>query len=128
MFSASVDATAVLALLDRLGPSVDFVAREVGRDTASRIVAEAQGRIQRATGVTASGIHWELSRDGLGYVVLAYSTTAPQDHGPVDLWLEFGTMFSYARPFFFSSALLETAAHRRRLEDRIQEWLDQVGR
>ena len=126
MFTATVDAREVLALLDRLGPSVDFVAKEVGRDTAARIVAEAERRVARATGKTESGIHWELTRDGMGYIVMAYRAGNQPD--PVDIYLERGTQFMHARPFFFSSAALENQAHLRRLTDRIQQFLEAVGR
>lgn len=125
MFTASVDAADVLALFDRLGPSVDFVCRDVGLDTAKRITAEAQARVARATGDTETGIHYEMTRDGAGYIVLAYQAGA-QD--PVDKYLEYGTRFMGAKPFFFASAELENEAHRRRLEDRIQEFLTNVGR
>jgi len=126
MFTATVDSREVLALLDRLGPSVDFVAKEVARDTAKRIVAEAQRRVQRATGETASEIHWELTRDGTGYIVLAYDTRINKTF--VDYYLQYGTQYMYAKPFFFASALLEEQGHRRRLVDRIQAFLDTVGR
>lgn len=126
MFSASVDASVVIAMLDRMAESADFVCREVGRETAKNIVAEAQRRVRRATGDTADEIHFELTRDGQGYVVLGYQQGVGE--GVVDKYLEFGTKYQYARPFFFSSAQLEEGAHMRRLTARIQEWLDQVGR
>jgi hypothetical protein len=126
MFTAEVDSRAVLAWLDRLGPSVDFVAKEVARDTANRIVAEAQRRSRRATGATAAEIHWELTRDGKGYIVLGYDPRINKTL--VEVYQEYGTSKMGAHQFFFSSALLEEGAHRRRLVDRIQEFLDSVGR
>jgi hypothetical protein len=125
IFSASVDASSVLALFDRIAQSADFVCKEVGRDTAKRIVAEADRRVRRATGQTEAGIHWELTRDGKGYIVLAYRAGV-QD--PVDRYLEDGTQYMLAKPFFFASAELESAGHVRRLEARLQEFLDSVGR
>ncbi len=126
MFSASADTSEVLALFDRLAQSADFVTLEVSRDTAKRIVAEAQRRVKRATGTTAKGIHWELTRDGKGYVVLAYTEGNQPD--PVDIYNEYGTKFMLAQPFFIAAALLEEGPHMRRLEARIQSWLDSVGR
>lgn len=126
MFTATVDASGALALLDRLGPSADFVGREVSRDTATRIVREAQSRVHRATGRTETGIHWELSRDGSGYIVLAYAKGNQPD--PVDLYNEYGTMFMVAQPFFMAAALLEEEGHRRRMIDRMTEFLENVGR
>lgn len=125
IFSSSVESAELVALFDRLGGSADFVCREVGLDTAKRIVAEAEARVSRATGVTESGIHWEMTRDGKGYVVLAYRAGV-QD--PVDKYLEYGTVHMYKRPFFFASAELESAGHLRRLTARIEEWLAEVGR
>jgi hypothetical protein len=126
MFTADVSATDVIAMLDRLAHSADFVVREVGHGTAQRIVAEAQRRIARATGATASEIHFELTRDGKGYIVLAYQVGVG-DY-PVDQYLERGTEYMRERPFFFRSAELEESGHRMRLIDRITEWLEAVGR
>ncbi len=126
MFSASVDTTEVVALLDRLAYSAQFVLLEVARTTAQKIVQEAQARVRRATGETASEIHYELTRDGTGYIVLGYRVGG--NKGVVDKYLEFGTKYQYAKPFFFSSAMLEEGPHMRRLIDRMQEWLDNSGR
>ena len=125
-FTATVDDAALLSLLDRLGPSVDFVAREVGRDTARRIVAEAQRRAARLTGDTAGAVHFDVTYDGAGYVVLGY--TDGVNDAPVDLFLEYGTDRMYARPVFFDAAELEQGPHLQRLIDKVQDWLDQVGR
>lgn len=126
MFSASVDASGLLDLFDRMGPSMDFLARTVALDTAKRIVREAQARVKRATGETAEGIHFEVTYDGAGYVVLGY--TKGNNDAPVDRYLEHGTERMYARPFFFQSAELENGPHLRRLTEAMQDWLDQVGR
>ena len=126
MFSASVDSQALIALFDRLAQSADFVCRAAARETAERIVAEAKSRAKRRTGETASEIHYELSRDGQGYVVLGYRTGTGED--PIDKYLEYGTVSQYAKPFFWTSANLESGPHLRRLTDRIVEWLEDVGR
>lgn len=112
-------------MFDRIAHSAEFVCKEVARETAKRIVEEAKKRVERATGQTASGVHWEMTRDGLGYIVLAYRAGA-QD--PVDQYLEEGTQFMPAKQFFFASALLEEGSHWRRLEERLQQFLDEVGR
>lgn len=126
MFSASVESQAVIAMFERLAQSADFVCRSVALETAERIVAEAQNRARRRSGVTASEIHFELTRDGKGYVVLGYRTGVGES--PIDKYLEFGTVHMYARPFFFSSAQLEEGAHMRRLTDALVQWLQDVGR
>lgn len=151
MFSASVDAEDLVALFERLGPSSDFVCREAARETATRIVAEAQRRVARATGETAAGIHWEMTRSGNGYVVVMGDAVSSQETARREatansrasrlrakstlhqmkhtgIWLEFGTTHQYKRPFLFASADVEAGPHLQRLEDRIQAWLDEVGR
>jgi hypothetical protein len=123
--TASVDATELLALLDRVGPSIEFHARDVARETAGRIVTEAQARVARRGGTTARGIHMDFTRDGKGYVVLAYE---PDVQAPVDKYLEAGTKFMLAQPFFFASAEIENGPHLRRLQDRVQDVLTDLGR
>lgn len=126
MFSASVEDRELIAMFDRLAASADFVCRLEGLETAKRIVAEAQRRVSRATGVTASEIHFELTRDGNGYVVLGFQPGVGDV--PIDIYLEHGTEDMRARPFFFSSAALESESHLRRLTDRIAQWLEDLGR
>jgi hypothetical protein len=126
MFTASVDNADVLALFDRIAQSADFVCKEVARETAKRIVAEAQRRVARASGETSSEVHWEMTRDGLGYVVLAYDTRV--NKSSVDKYLETGTQFMHAKPFFFAAVELEAPGHLSRLEERLQDFLDEVGR
>ena len=126
MFSASVESSAVIGLLDRVAQSADFVCLQVGRDTAQRIVAEAQRRVKRASGVTASEIHFELTRDRKGYIVLGYQEGVGEF--PIDQYLEYGTKFQMASPFFFQAAMLEEGPHLRRLTAELQRWLDVVGR
>ena len=125
-FSAIVDSTKLLALMDRVGPSLEFHTRDVARETAGRVVAEAERRVERATGKTAEGIHAEMTKDGKGYLVMGY--TAGAQPSPVDIYLEFGTEYSYKRPFLFSSALLENGPHLRRMQERVQQVLDDLGR
>ena len=124
-FTVDVDASALLDLLARVGPSIAFHARDVARDTAARITAEASARVARREGKTAAGIHFELTRDGQGYVVMAYE---PDRQPPVDKYLESGTKFMLPQPFFFASAALEEGPHLKRLETRAQEVLSDRGR
>jgi len=124
-FTVTVDAGALLALMARVGPSLEFHTRDVARETAQRIAAGASGRVKRATGATASGIHWDLSRDGKGYVVLAYEAGK---QAPVDKYLEYGTRYVAPKPFFWAPALLEEGPHLRRMQERVQQVLDDLGR
>jgi hypothetical protein len=124
-FTSTVDASALLAMLDRVGPSLEFHTRDVARETAKRVAVEATSRVSRREGITASGIHWEMSRDGKGYVVMAYEAGK---QAPVDKYLEAGTKFMRARPFFFASAEIENGPHLRRMEERVQQVLSDLGR
>jgi hypothetical protein len=124
-FTISVDSKALLAMMDRVGPSLDFHCRDVARETAKVIAARATARVRRRSSATASGIHWDLSKDGKGYVVLAY-TAGKQ--APVDRYLEYGTKYSLARPFWWTAALAEAGPHMQRLGQRIAEVLRDLGR
>ena len=124
-FEAYVDNTALLAMMDRVGPSLEFHTRDVARETAIRVAYEATARVRRRSGQTAEGIHWEMSRDGKGYVVLAYEAGK---QAPVDRYLEEGTKFMLARPFWWASAEIDNGPHLRRMEQRIQTVLDDLGR
>lgn len=126
MFTIDVDAKALLALMDRVGPSLAFHTRDVARETAALVAAEAVRRVRRKTTKTAEGIHYEMTQDGKGYVVLGY-TPGHQDE-PVDIYLEHGTMFMRKQPFFFSAAQLENGPHLRRMTDRVQQVLRDLGR
>lgn len=137
-FSISVDTKAIADLFGRVGPSVEFHARDVARDTAKRIVARAVHNVPKRTGKTADRIHWEQTYDQRGYVAMSYSreTRAEQERtrrrkpgatygqrhreAHVDLYLEFGTKVMYKRPFFFRAAHDESAGFLRRLEDRLR--------
>ena len=126
MFTADVDATQAIAMLDRLAQSADFVTLTSARETAKNIVSEAQARVRRRTGVTQSEIHFDLTYDGKGYVVLGFRKNVGDF--PIDKYLEYGTDYMSRKPFFFSSAQLEEGPHLRRTIDAVQEWLDAVGR
>lgn len=126
MFSASVDAKALLAMFNRVGPSLDFHLRDVARETAAAIAGHARGAVSRDTGQTAQGIHDEPSFDKRGYVVMGY--TPRKKRAPVDRFLEHGTRFMRARPFFFGAAARENATFLRRVADRIQQVLNDLGR
>lgn len=125
-FTMAVDASELLTLLDRVGDAVDDACRDVSRETAKRLVFGARARVKRATGQTAKGIHFEDSRDRKGYVVLAYSSEG-DDRGPVDYWLQYGTKFMHAQPFFFADAAIEEAGHLRRMTEAVSARLEELG-
>jgi hypothetical protein len=126
----TVDNAALLKAMADLGPAMERFTMAAAKETADNIVREAQGRVARATGETARGIHAEVTHDGKGYVVLDTNRRMPN----LPLWLEFGTQqgkpgshSSLARPFFFSSAYLEAGAHDRRMREAVQNAIDSVG-
>jgi hypothetical protein len=125
-FTISADATELLALLDKVGDAVDDVCRDVSRETAKRLVFGAMSRVQRATGQTAKGIHFEESRDRKGFVVLAYPSEG-DPRGPVDYWLQYGSKFMHAKPFFFAEAALEESGHLRRMTEAVSAKLEEMG-
>ena len=91
--------------------------------SAAAVVREAQGRVARRTGALASGIHYEESRDGTGYVVLAVRPDRPN----VGFWLEFGTRYMTKRPFLYASAAVEQPGHERRIAEAVADAIQVTG-
>jgi hypothetical protein len=118
-----VDATALHAGLADL--TLDLAARTkaAAEVTASMIVREAQGRVARRTRATARGIHYEESREGTGWVVLAVRADSPN----VPFFLEFGTRYMTARPFLYASAAVEYPGHERRVAEATETSIDITG-
>ena len=54
--TASVESTALIAALDRLGVSVETYTKPTAKITADNIAREAKARVARRTGETAAGI------------------------------------------------------------------------
>lgn len=94
--------------------------------SADSIAREARARLQRqlsgtSTGATLRGI--TVRSRGLGWAVLAERDPTPNLPG----WLEHGTQHMKARPYFDSSAALETEAHRERIAAAIVAGLSEYG-
>ncbi len=121
----TVDTAGLLAALDAVGDLIEAYTMPVAKQAAERIAADARARVARSTGETRSGIHVERSHDGKGYVVMAYDVNRGQP--PVDYWLEEGTRFMTAKPFFYASASLEEGAYRRAVAEAIQQAIAEVG-
>jgi len=121
-----VDASSVLAMLDRLGPVAEYFVRQTAKETAERIVARAAGRVAHLTGDTRRNIDTALLRRGVGYAVVQYPVTTKKRKVP--RFLEHGTRYMVAQPYFDVSAVAEEADHRRRLEQALQDALDSLGR
>lgn len=134
LLTIEVDTRDLIAALDRLGDEAERHVKAAAKVTADRIVAEARRRVARRadpatrptdrSGPTADLIRAEETHDGLGYIVLAND---PRSREHVARYLEFGTTHMAARPFFFTSARLEEAAHLRRTEQALQDAIDAVG-
>jgi hypothetical protein len=119
----TIDASALHAGLRELGTDLASRTKAAAEVTAAAIVREAQGRVARRTGALASGIHYEESRDGTGYVVLAVRANRPN----VGFWLEFGTRYMTKRPFMYASAAVEAPGHDRRMYDAVAESIQITG-
>ena len=124
LLSVDVDARPTLAALDRLAEDLAAArTKAASKVTADAIATEAKRRVRRRTGLTAEGIVVEEDRARVGYVVLATRQQFPN----LPHWLEHGTKFMTASPFFFPSARLEEAAHERRIREALQLAIDDVG-
>jgi hypothetical protein len=123
MLTIELDTSAFEAGLGQLHTEMAARTKAAAEVTAAAIVREAQGRVARRTGALASGIHYEASRDGTGYVVLAIRAGRPN----VGFWLEFGTRYMTKRPFMYASAALEQPGHERRMGEAVQTAIDVTG-
>ena len=148
--TASVESTALIAALDRLGVSVETYTKPTAKITADNIAREAKARVARRTGETAAGIVVDEDYGKVGYVVRTSDVVSGQERAQreseinsrasrlranrtyqqeahVGLYLEYGTKHMSKREFFFPSVRLEEAAHDRRMRDAIQAAIDACG-
>jgi len=123
MLTMTLDTTAFEAGLVELNATMALETKAASEVTAAAIVREASGRVARRTGQLAAGIHYEPSRDGTGWVVLAVRADRPN----VGFWLEFGTRYMTARPFLYVSAALESPGHERRIGDAVETSIQHTG-
>lgn len=123
MLKVNLDTTAVDAGLVQWRAEMATRTKALAEVTAAAIVREAAGRVARRTGALASGIHYEESRDGTGWVVLAVRADRPN----VGFWLEFGTRYMTARPFLYVSAALEKPGHDRRMQEAVTDAIQVSG-
>lgn len=121
-----VDASSLLAALDRLGDAIAPRLKRVARGTAEAIQSGAQRRLSAqtaGTGQTAAAITIEDIVGG--YRV--YVGPVPQRAENLPLWLEFGTKHMTGRPFLFAEAVLQEGAHLRRVAEALQDAVDEVS-
>jgi hypothetical protein len=123
--SFSVDASEVVAALSSLPTATRLLCKEAAHVTANNIANDARARVAhrgpdptRAQQGRPPIEHFitvqEMTNDR-GYVVVVQEP--PQLYLPWEL--EYGTEFMDARPFFFSSAVIEYAAHSARMNDAL---------
>jgi uncharacterized protein involved in cysteine biosynthesis len=122
----TVDARQVTAMLDRLGPVAEYFVRMNAKETAERIVSQATSRVARLTGETSRRIDYALLRRGIGYAVVQEPVSTKKRKVP--RFLEHGTRYMVAQPYFDVSADAERAGHEARLAEALQRALDSLGR
>jgi len=120
--SIDADATAVLAALAGVGPSVERKIRAASKITADNIQREWVSRMRRRTGLTAGSIKVEEARNGNGYVVLSGNR---RSH--IAQFNEFGTKYMTARPAAFPAMELERGPHDRRIIEAINDGIREKG-
>lgn len=130
-----VDDAGVLDALATFGDFAQPFVNEASRESAESIEREAEDRLRRqlgptATGETEAGIQAKPADDGNGYVVVSRNTRMPN----LPIWIEKGTRRGKprshtepARPYFYVSVELERGAHFRRLEEALQEAAEARG-
>lgn len=130
LMTVDVETRELLQAMDRLGDLAEDYAKAAGMETATRIASEAEARVARREGVTASNI---VATDelpswlggGKGGPTSAYVyVKAVRRPANLPLWLETGTRYMGAQPFLFVSARLEEGPHLRRLADAMQRAID----
>lgn len=72
----TLDDTALLAALERLGSSVERYTKPAAKVTAQNVQREAKARVARRTGLTAEGIVMREDYAGVGYVVVTSDVIA----------------------------------------------------
>lgn len=129
-FEIEVDASAVLAMLDALGPAAEEHVHAVSQITAENIQTEARARARRATGTLVEAITIEEAGPPMhGYRVFVAEMTDERGVRARNfpLWHEAGTEHMKAQPFFYSSARLEEGPHLRRLADALSDAIFKVN-
>jgi hypothetical protein len=122
-----VDASTLLAQLDRLDDAIGERLKAVARVTAEAVRDEARARLARqtaGTGKTAEAFTIDEIPGGYRVYVGEVSGRARN----VPYWLEEGTVKMRKRPFMRDAARLEEGPHMRRVAAAVQDALDEVAR
>ena len=122
--TAEVDTAALIRALDRMPARVMVRTKAAAKVTADRIEREMRRRVPVRSGHTREQIRVEEDHARVGYVVLAND---PRERTHLELYLEVGTKYMTARPFFYNAARLEEGAHDRRMRAAIAEAIEAEG-
>lgn len=126
-----VDASEVFEMLDLLGERAEDAVHEASGETAEAIQMEARARVRRDTGRLSEAITREEADEPLrGFRVFVAKMSDPNGGtraANFPLWHEYGTKYVEAQPFLTNSARLEEGPHMRRIEDALQESIDEVN-
>lgn len=123
----SVDSAALLAALDRVGKGVEKHLKDAAEETAYRIRDEQRRRIARRTGDTAARLIVEETYDKTGFAVLDDNQGLRRGDADIERFLERGTRYMVARPFFDNAAKIEEEPHRRRVDAAVQKAIEEQG-
>lgn len=142
--TAEIETAALVSAMGRLSESLGPSLRAVARRSAERVKAEAQRRVARQTGETAKGIVVEDDYAKTGFIVRTSDTLSQEDLRSrkgrakargvrfrkglhVGTYLEYGTVYMSARPFFYPSARLEEPVFDRAVREAVQDAIDLAG-
>jgi hypothetical protein len=132
--SADMDTTEIDRLFADLRVDAQTYVNAAAQETGDAIVREAQARLARqlgptATGATVAGIGARPAADGNGVVVFSERDASAL----VPMILERGSKkgksghANYARPYFWVSAELEAGAHYRRIGEALGRAIAEKG-
>lgn len=131
LLAVDVDATELLAALDRLGDGAEVVCQEAALETSRVIQREGRARVRRATGRMREAIWYDTAPGPLGGYRVYLLPMSDPDGGMrpenFGLWHEVGTEKMTAQPFLLISAQMEEGAHLRRVSDAVQDAIDEQG-
>lgn len=125
-FSIDVDTAALIRLLNEFGDQAEAALLRAAEETGQAILREAQARVARATGKTYEGlavVPLERVTAGAGVAVVQLSrpdTHRARDAKKIPRYLERGTRYMVAQPYFDVAAQLEQGSHLRRVEEALR--------
>lgn len=120
----TVEDAEVIRALEAFPEDCLEVLMPVHRATADRIADGQRRRVRVMTGHTRDQIRVERDESGTGYIVIANDKSS---RAHVELYLEHGTRYSQAFPFFDEPAKVEEGPHRRAVTAAVQRLIADKG-